>query len=146
MISEEIRQSLLVRPFSSSEILLVGSIGEDKLSDYIRNYDGVPLSRDWVKRKGHSKFWLGLGKDGYHAFERSSYSIIHTPAKDGNYYIGYFEFKCTDRFKYASGSRLYRTLLGDGILAFDSTGKETQEFCQFLTDLMIEGVVENGMA
>lgn len=131
-------------PFSYDQIDEIAYLTHKLFLNYIDNYSSSkPLSKEWVARKKNNEYWKGIGyNSGNGAF--TEFKIKPRSAPNGAFYIGWFDFDVPPHFKYASSRYNERMLLPSGEASFNKTGEVTGAFCDFITHLAYEAVIEYG--
>ena len=109
---------------------------EDRILEYIKNYTSdIPLSKEWVKKKGNNQFFLYSG---------STYSTVFsfngTKWNDFELFDGDLD-DMSQGFKYSSYQKTkegIRSFLPNGEPSFDDNGDPTDDFCEWVSDIILE--------
>lgn len=109
----------------------------NKIRKYIDNFSSsVPLSEEWIKRKGNSEFF----KDTGHSYYEIGIRFLTVPVKWNVYAID-----ANEKFKFASyqmTSRGLRTFLPNEEKAFSSSGTPTDAMVEWVNGLILEAIGE----
>ena len=113
---------------------------EDRILEYIQNYTSdIPLSKEWVKKKGNDQFFLYSGSTYATVF-----SFNGTRWDDFELFDGNLD-DISQGFKYSSYQKTkdgVRAFLPNGEPSFDDNGDTTDYFCEWVRNIVLEVLEE----
>jgi hypothetical protein len=110
---------------------------QNMMRDYINNYvSDVPLSEEWVKFKGDSKFYI----DTKYSYFLLGIRFMSSPSRWNEYYIDASqEFKYSS-YQYIKSKDQIRHFLPDRHPAFDSDGNPTDHMYNWVNELILKAM------
>jgi hypothetical protein len=124
------------------QIFIIEEAVREKIKEFILSQSGFypELSEEWVRKKRNDWHYIYTGQ----TVDNLRVEFVDDPASPHDFIVtGYSE-----GFKYASHQYIEskgqtRSFLPSGEAAFDENSEATEEFCEWLLDLILEAMVEN---